>query len=100
MKKSQVFTGKKVTNAIFGKKSLSCNQTISNMNTSDLIKEIKRLPVQQRILVIEKAIHSIRKSEEDHQMKNAAEQLISDYLHNPELTAFTNLDYEDFYETR
>ncbi len=34
------------------------------------------------------------------QMQNAAEALYSDYKTDEELTIFTNLDFEDFYETR
>jgi hypothetical protein len=34
------------------------------MRTSDLIDEIKRLPMQKRILLIEKTLYSIRQDEE------------------------------------
>ena len=70
------------------------------MRTSDLIDEIKRLPMQKRILLIEKALHSIRQDEEMNQMKKAVDLLLEDYKTDVELTAFTNLDYEQFYETR
>lgn len=33
-------------------------------------------------------------------MKKAADTLYTDYKSDKELTAFTNLDFEDFYETR
>ena len=36
----------------------------------------------------------------EDQMKKAADELYEDYLSDKELTAFTNLDFEDFYETR
>ena len=70
------------------------------MRTTELIKEITRLPVQKRMLVIERAIHSIRQKEDYNQMKKAAELLLTDYKTNKELTVFSNLDYEDFYEAR
>jgi hypothetical protein len=70
------------------------------MRTAEIIKEIKRLPFQQRIYVIEKTINSIRKQEDTNLMKKAADVLFSDYKTDKELTAFTNLDFEDFYETR
>ena len=70
------------------------------MRTLELIKEIKRLSVQKRIYVIEKTIHSIRKQEDTNQMSKAANLLLSDYKTDTELTAFTNLDYEDFYEAK
>jgi hypothetical protein len=70
------------------------------MRTNDLIKEIQRLPIQKRMFVIEKTIHSLRKHEEANEMKKAADSLYSDYRLDKELTAFTNLDFEDFYEAR
>jgi len=70
------------------------------MRTLDLIKEIKRLSLQKQIYVIEKTIHSIRRQEDSNQMSEAANLLMSDYKTDKELTAFTNLDYEDFYEAR
>ncbi len=70
------------------------------MSTNKIIEEIQRLPIQERIYVIEKTIHSIRKYEEKNQMKKAANDLYPDYVSDKELTAFTNLDFEDFYEAR
>jgi hypothetical protein len=70
------------------------------MRTSEIIKEIQRLPIQKRIIVIEKIIHSLRKHEDTNQLKKAASILYSDYKTDKELVAFTNLDFEDFYETR
>lgn len=70
------------------------------MRTDELIKEIQKLPIQDRIFVIEKSIHSLRKQEESNQMKKAADVLYSDYQSDKELIAFTNLDFEDFYEAR
>ena len=70
------------------------------MRTNEIIKEIQRLPIQKRIYVIEKTIHSLRKHENTNQMKKAADTLYADYKSDKELTAFTNLDFEDFYEAR
>ena len=70
------------------------------MRTDEIIKEIQRLPIQKRILVIEKTIHSIRKHEERNEMINAADVLETAYKSDKELTAFTNIDFEDFYEAR
>lgn len=70
------------------------------MRTNELIKEIQRLPIQKRIFVIEKSIHSLRKQEETNQMKKAADVLYSDYNSDKELTAFTDIDFEEFYEAR
>jgi len=70
------------------------------MRTTELIKEIEKLPVQKRIFVIERTLQSIRRNEENSQMKKAAEQLYHDYTADSELSAFSDLDYAEFYETR
>lgn len=70
------------------------------MRTTELIKEIEKLPVQKRIFVIERTLQSIRRNEENSQMKKAAELLYHDYTTDAELTAFADIDYADFYETR
>ena len=71
-----------------------------DMRTSEIIKQIQLLPFPERIYVIEKTIHSIRKQEDTNAMNIAAESLVTDYNTDKELTAFINLDFEDFYETR
>jgi hypothetical protein len=70
------------------------------MKTEELIKEIQKLPVRKRIYVIERSMNLIRKQGDEDQMKKAADDLYEDYLTDKELTAFTNLDFENFYETR
>jgi len=70
------------------------------MRTTELIKEIEKLPVQKRIFVIEKTLQSIRKNDENSQMKKAAEMLYDDYTTDSELTVFSDLDYADFYEAK
>ena len=70
------------------------------MRIAELIKEIQRLPIQKRIYVIEKTIRSIRKQKDTNQMSKAADELLLYYQSDNELTAFTNLDYDHFYEAR
>jgi len=70
------------------------------MRTNEIIREIKRLPISKRIYVVEKAIQSIRTQEDKYVMKKAADLLYTDYNTDNELTAFTNLDFVDFYETK
>jgi hypothetical protein len=70
------------------------------MRTNEIIKELQRLPLQKRIYVIEKAIQSIRQQENANQKKKAADTLYEDYKTDKELTAFTSIDFEDFYEAR
>ena len=70
------------------------------MRTTELIDEIKRLPLQKRIFLIEKTLRSIRQEEEANQMKKAVDLLLEDYKSDSELTAFSDIDYEEFYEAR
>lgn len=75
-------------------------QIPEKMRTSEIIQEIGDLPFQKRIYVIEKVLQSIRKQESTNAMNIATEALLPDYLTDKELTAFTDLDFEQFYETR
>ncbi|HEY4327914.1 MAG TPA: hypothetical protein VGN20_28280 [Mucilaginibacter sp.] len=70
------------------------------MGTSEIISEINKLPVSQRLTLIELTIKKIREEEKKDQLSVAAEMLFNDYSNDPELTAFTNLDHEDFYEAK
>lgn len=70
------------------------------MHTSDLILEIKKLPLSKKIYVIEETIKAIRKEEISHQMEMAASDLEIVYNTDKELTAFTSLDMDHFYEAK
>lgn len=70
------------------------------MKTKELILEIQKLPVQKQIYVIERSLHFLRKQEDISQMEKAASELYQDYTRDKELTAFTDLDFENFYEAR
>jgi hypothetical protein len=70
------------------------------MQIIDLIQEIQRLPLTKRFYVVEEIIKSIKKEEMNHQMELAANELYSDYVNDKDLTAFTSLDFDTFYETK
>lgn len=70
------------------------------METKEIIKEIKKLSIKERLQIIEKTAKTIQTDDEKEQMKEAADQLYDDYKNDAELTAFTDLDFEDFYESR
>ena len=70
------------------------------METKEIISEIEKLTVKERLQIIEKTARTIQMDDEKEQMKIAADQLYDDYKNDTELTAFTNLDLEDFYEAR
>ncbi len=61
------------------------------MRTSDIWKEIERLPISKRIYVVEKTIHSIRAEEEENELIKAVEALCGDYKVDAELTAFIKI---------
>jgi hypothetical protein len=70
------------------------------MKTLDLISEIKRLPINKRFLVVEETIKSIKEEELNQQLEFAVNELYSEYVNNADLTAFTSLDLEHFYESK
>jgi len=70
------------------------------METKEIIKEIKKLPVAKRMLIVEHTLKTIRESETRKGMVQATETLYDDYRNDKDLTAFLALDYEAFYETR
>lgn len=73
---------------------------IKNMNATQILHEINSLPRQTKMFVVEKVLHSIRLQEQKEEMKRAADILYSNYINDKELTAFTNLDGESFYESK
>ncbi len=68
--------------------------------TTDILKEIEDLPLQDRILVIEKALKSLKKERNKRELRRAARELIEEYKTDKDLTSFTDLDLENFYEPR
>lgn len=73
---------------------------VKGMKTNELIIEIRRLPLSKRIIILEKVAQSIREHEESKVISTASEELFTDYLNDKELTSFSNLDFEDFYEAK
>jgi hypothetical protein len=82
-----------------------------SMTVKQIIKEMKHLSTAERLAIAEEALHLVhmdlevtpgKKGEVDPQaqLATAAELLASDYKSDEELTGFTVLDGEDFYETR
>jgi hypothetical protein len=70
------------------------------MEEIDLINEIQRLPLIKRFFVIEETIKSIKKEELDNQMELAVNALYHDYINDKDLTDFTSIDLDNFYETK
>ena len=75
------------------------------MTNSEIIAQLKQLTTAERLAVIEAATRLIREdlsqpetneNVEDEQLAQAATALLADYQSDPDLTAFTSLDGEDF----
>ena len=69
------------------------------MTMTAIIREINKLPLTERVLLVEKTLKSIRRQRE-HSLDNAVHALYNDYKSDKELTTFTKLDAESFYEAR
>jgi hypothetical protein len=70
-------------------KFVNCTSIFNLMKIAEIIKEIRSLPIADRMYVVEKTIRSIRAEESRTSMYLAAEALQSDYLTDTELTAFS-----------
>lgn len=70
------------------------------MSTSEILKEIDHLPLNEKLALLERAIRDIIKHNYEQQMLVAAESMENEYKANKELVAFTSIDMDDFYETK
>ena len=70
------------------------------MQAIDIMQEIQRLPLDKKFFVLEQTLKAIKNEDISHQMTFAANELYDDYKNDKELTAFTQLDFEHFYETK
>lgn len=69
------------------------------MTPTNIIRELERLPLSDKLFVIEQTLKSI-KTEKERTLKVAVDNLYDDYKFDKELTVFTQLDKEPFYEAR
>lgn len=81
----------------------------TSMKQSEILKELKKLSPQQRLKVIDDAIHLLQEDlhqmeqplitrmERKRQLTAAAKALLPDYKKGDELISFTALDGEDFH---
>lgn len=74
------------------------------MEAKELLFEIKRLSPQDKISLMEKTLESLREEvipkSFDVDLLHAAKIMSGDYTNDTELTSFTMLDSENFYEAR
>lgn len=85
------------------------NYTVSQLETQrhEILQKLKLLPPVERLAIVEATLQTLReelqevepdKIERKKQLTFAAEALLEDYSQDKELTLFTTLDNEDFYE--
>lgn len=70
------------------------------MEAVQIIKEIQRLTLVNKLYVVEETIKTIKQEEVNNQMDLAVKSLYDDYTNDKELTSFTALDFQDFYEAK
>lgn len=70
------------------------------METKTILEQIDKLPTDEKMLIIEQTIKNIRQKEKKEKMKKAVSELREEYKSNKELTIFTDIDLDNFYETR
>ena len=81
------------------------------MTYTEMLETLKQLTLTERLALMEAALHLMREElqqraqqpatyERTARLAAAAKALLSDYTTETELTSFTALDSEDFYEAR
>ena len=70
------------------------------MSTSEILKEINHLPLNEKLTLLERAIRDIIKHNYEQKMSVAADAMENEYKTNKDLTAFTSIDMDEFYETK
>jgi len=70
------------------------------MSTTEILDRISRLPPEEKLFIIEKTFRELLSTNAMRQMAAAAEALENEYRTNKELTGFSSIDFEDFYEAK
>ena len=74
------------------------------MQTTQIIQEISQLPMADKLFVAEQIFKQLReenfKSDEAENRREAAKMLLQDYKTDKDLTAFSAIDHDDFYEAK
>ncbi|HLF64751.1 MAG TPA: hypothetical protein VI603_13400 [Saprospiraceae bacterium] len=69
------------------------------MSKREILNQIHHLPVGDKIWLVEETIKSMQITTTEG-MSMAADALIDEYRTNKDLTAFTDIDFDNFYEAR
>ena len=63
------------------------------METKEIIRQTGKLPQEDKMLILEKTVKSIRENEIKNKMARAVSELMEEYRSNKELTTFTEIDF-------
>ena len=70
------------------------------MGITEILNEINLLPLKEKIWLIQQTLKSLQDSSSKNELAIAADAMEEEYRTNKDLTAFTEIDFEDFYEAR
>ena len=70
------------------------------MSSQEIYRAIQTLPVTQRIWIIQQTLRKLKQQQLKKELEQAVDMVMEDYQTDKELTAFTDIDFEDFYEPR
>lgn len=69
------------------------------MNKEEILNEISLMSLDDRKEIIQFAMKSLERDSKA-EMKDAVEEMLMEYKTNKELTAFTSIDFDEFYEAK
>jgi hypothetical protein len=70
------------------------------MSAVEILEKINQLSAAEKLFIIEKTFKDLLHSNSIQQMTLASESMENEYRTNKELTSFTNIDFENFYEAK
>ncbi|MGM0582393.1 MAG: hypothetical protein ACQETL_17065 [Bacteroidota bacterium] len=69
------------------------------MSKEEILNEISLMSFDDRKEIIQFAMKSLERDSKA-EMKDAVEEMLVEYKTNKELTAFTSIDFDEFYEAK
>jgi len=69
------------------------------MSKEEILNEISLMSFDDRKEIIQFAMKSLERDSKA-EMKDAVEEMLVEYKTNKELTAFTSIDFDEFYEEK
>ena len=70
------------------------------MSITEILNEINLLPPKEKIWLIQQTLKSLQDTTSRNELMIAADAMEEEYRTNKDLTVFTDIDFENFYEAR